>query len=65
MTISVSFSGGISHAEEVSQEKQAELRAKIADGIRAVLEENAASGSGSVFVGSDSLSFSATSNVSV
>jgi hypothetical protein len=65
MFISFSFSGGVSHKDDVPKEKQAEVAGKIAKLVSAALETNAASGSGSVTVGEATASVSVTTTYSL
>lgn len=51
MTISLSFSGGISHTSDVPEEKQQEIAEKVAATIKEVVEANYGSGTGSILVG--------------
>jgi hypothetical protein len=65
MTISFSFSGGVNHKSEVPVEKQKELAENFAAAIKGICENNGASGSGTVAVGSETASILASSSVSV
>jgi hypothetical protein len=65
MFITLSFSGGVSHADEVPAAKKAEVAGKIATLVKAALETNGAGGSGSVTVGGETATISATSTYSL
>jgi hypothetical protein len=61
MTLSITFSGGISHEGDLPVKKQLELTAKIAALVKAAVEVNAGGGSGQVVVGDTRMSINASS----
>lgn len=65
MFITLSFSGGVNHADAVPTEKQQEVAGKIVTLVKAALETNGAGGTGSITVGEATASFSATSTYSL
>jgi hypothetical protein len=61
MTLTVSFSGGINHKADVSEDKQQEIADAIALAVQQAVEVQCGGGSGSVIVASKTASFSADS----
>ncbi len=61
MTFSVSFSGGVGHKNEVPADKQRDLAQKVSHLLQGALGANGISGTGTVFVGTESTGLAATS----